>query len=608
MNNLEEITQRRMALVPLAIALVLILSQLGCKRTTPSSNSTATPDHGLDAIAGDILPWIQDQKPFLVSPDSRQLLIKTDLDAGDAELRLEDLETRQLVGHYTHDYPLLIAWRPKSNMLSFVADHQGDRRFQLKFWTPADGNVAIPDVPLMSSADRLMRWSPDGRYLAFRIPHRENVQEEDQFWLFDTATFSGRFLFKAHNIIDYRWSPDGSRIAVVSGRGDPDLTILNSGSQTRTDVPLSPDGSILWAPDGDRLFVAAKEAGKSSYGLQEIYPATGKPESLVTLPDKCTLAHPLMLRDGRMLFHMRQDRMSKLMMIEQTGLLRPVGFDEGENQLVTVDENQRTALVDHTGITQSRGLYRVTLDQDEKQLIFQPGRSAQSPGAPPTRVMLSLPDGTAMPIYVWRSGPGPSKGVVIKFPTPGYPDPKMTTYNGATQYLLQKGYDYIAFNLPPSDGDEATTDSTVVERDIVGALAVIDYAHGTLGTAPDNIVMIGESAGTTYVTRVAARMKDKRGGLVLRGVLKSLEAVEPIAEHSFRIVAFHGENELFTPAEAKLAIEDHFGARLFSGSTGLWQILKGEGHNIRRLRSRALITAAAARLLMTGAPDSGNLK
>lgn len=65
------------------------------------------------------------------------------------------------------------------------------------------------------------RWSPDGRYLSF-LSARGGEDEPDQLWLMDRSGGEGQQItaFKG-DVLDYAWSPDAKRIALVVMDEDP---------------------------------------------------------------------------------------------------------------------------------------------------------------------------------------------------------------------------------------------------------------------------------------------------------------------------------------------------------------------------------------------------
>ena len=65
------------------------------------------------------------------------------------------------------------------------------------------------------------RWSPDGRYLAF-LSARGGEDEPAQLWLMDRGGGEAQVVtaFKG-DVVDYDWSPDGKRIALIVTDEDP---------------------------------------------------------------------------------------------------------------------------------------------------------------------------------------------------------------------------------------------------------------------------------------------------------------------------------------------------------------------------------------------------
>ncbi|MEO7701086.1 MAG: hypothetical protein ABIZ04_17825 [Opitutus sp.] len=205
--------------------------------------------------------------------------------------------------------------------------------------------------------------------------------------------------------------------------------------------------------------------------------------------------------------------------------------------------------------------------------------------------MVTATSSLTIPIDVWRARTQPSQGVIIKFPTTRgwYP----TYYSGTDQYLISKGYDVIAFDFQPKLPGQPGWDLAITADDVTAALAVINYARITLGARPDKIVLSGESNGTLFVARTAARMECKLGGIVLQGVGGRMKDLNNVRNHKFSVALLQGEYDRLSPLEAKEAVEIIFGADIFKKPNGLWVGLKNEGHVPRLLLSRASIAAAA---------------
>jgi acetyl esterase/lipase len=253
-------------------------------------------------------------------------------------------------------------------------------------------------------------------------------------------------------------------------------------------------------------------------------------------------------------------------------------------------------LVAHKGLTQPNCLYRASLSQGRPRLIYQSWTGASFSGVAPERVTLPVPGGASLPIYVWRAAARPSRGVAIMFPFVRRKAVDVS-FDYSMQYVIRQGYDTIMFDFRPTTYNGEDWETRITGDDVAAALAIVDYARGTLGAPPDRIVLCGLSNATAYITLTAARMREKRGGLLLRSVVASLQSMPPIAGHHFRIAVFQGEYDPFPIPAAEASVERIYGPGSLSGPQGYCGMLKGEGHSPVFMHSKATIAAAMLRLL-----------
>ena len=89
----------------------------------------------------------------------------------------------------------------------------------------ADGSIKQDLSQLPATEAMYMRWSPDGRALDFV----DAVRGDDEIWRFNLADRTTRLLLRAsgQQISDFRWSQDGTRLALVSGVISSDVVLLH---------------------------------------------------------------------------------------------------------------------------------------------------------------------------------------------------------------------------------------------------------------------------------------------------------------------------------------------------------------------------------------------
>ncbi len=81
-------------------------------------------------------------------------------------------------------------------------------------------------------------WSPDGRWISFL---RADTKKKPQVWLLDRLGGEARALTDmAGGVSDYAWSPDSTRLILVSRDADPDVTASRSGDDGTSDKAARP--------------------------------------------------------------------------------------------------------------------------------------------------------------------------------------------------------------------------------------------------------------------------------------------------------------------------------------------------------------------------------
>lgn len=151
-------------------------------------------------------------------------------------------------------------WSPDGNRIAFVrnldgsavidvmnADGTGQRRL-----AAGSGHTAMP------------RWSPDGSKIAFmrRSSSYFFGCEWNVSWCYGEISVidadGSNEVLLARNAFLTGWSPDGNKVAFVSGEGTGGLYVIDSDGRNRTQLtPLERVSGADWSPDGRRIALRA---------------------------------------------------------------------------------------------------------------------------------------------------------------------------------------------------------------------------------------------------------------------------------------------------------------------------------------------------------------
>ena len=159
-------------------------------------------------------------------------------------------------------------WSPDGTQLAFLRDHGGDERWDIWLVDRAgEQERNLTNEPAVCHRD--ISWSPDGQ----RIAMVSNVSGKG----FGVSVIDVRSGVQAvltdgaHDDLQPRWSPDGTRIVFASRRETlrPNMEIhvvpANGGATTRLDTRQGKDGEsrdASFSPDGKRLAFTTNVRGR----------------------------------------------------------------------------------------------------------------------------------------------------------------------------------------------------------------------------------------------------------------------------------------------------------------------------------------------------------
>src|SRR5688572_18493395 len=253
-----------------------------------------------------------------------------DTDKNDTDIWMESWDgTQEIQVTSSPDGESRPRWSPDNKYLSFVSSRHGAKDGQLWLMNRTGGEaIKVSDVKGGVSD---YQWAPDGKRLVFVVSERDPRDPKDdddkaapgnndkkktpppividryQFkqdgdgylrnarthlYVFDLATKKAEAITTGIQYAESEpaWSPDGTRIAFISKRGDGDIDrhdntdvwVIDAkpGAQPKqvTTTPTGDEGPLAWSPDGRQIaFLAGDELKYSAYTQNRlaVVPASG---------------------------------------------------------------------------------------------------------------------------------------------------------------------------------------------------------------------------------------------------------------------------------------------------------------------------------------------
>ena len=116
--------------------------------------------------------------------------------------------------------------------------------------------------------------SPDGQKVAYLLETEDKMADVfySNLWIVDVDGKNARPISAgSHRDASPRWSPDGGRLAYVSGKGGrPQIYVrwMDTGAEAKiTDLETAPS-ALSWSPDGQSIAFLARVPGKSSWSVK----------------------------------------------------------------------------------------------------------------------------------------------------------------------------------------------------------------------------------------------------------------------------------------------------------------------------------------------------
>lgn len=566
--------------VIVAGAWACLVSTWGCGR------KTALPVPSAPCESPAILAQFRLHYPVLigVSADGERVLVRDKSGTRGDGLIVRDVETGKILHAMQSDEPVVrVTWRPDGRAISYFRQEAGTNRRRLFMWeleSDRHREIAIPE----SFAQKFVKWSPDGKYLAF-------TRDSDGLAIVEPD--GGRVSYYSEPLAAFDWSADSGRIAVMPEEQStsPSIVLLDaaSGRAVKTIVLRETQKAldVAWQVP-DKLLVHARgaetvnAAGKNQALVLSIDLRTQRQEALAVNPAR--LREPHWLPDGTGILWSERDvgkvRRKLIAAVETKGPVepRPVPLDgvvswrsfspDGRNMIVL----QESSLVNR--------LMRVALDGSEPPVEIAANRPAPIVGVEHRRVEVPTSDGRKAAFVVARvTDPlRRANAVFIRM------DGETVGWGGErwaeAQLYLEHGVDFIS--VERRDADPEANDLTVA----------LDYAHHALAVPCERIAVLGASTAATPVVTVALRHPEKLGIAAVIGLYKTQMLPRTHGTASLRVLGFHGGEDRSVPPEmGRELLEEAFGEEALRPPRGLWHVFPEEPHTLARDESFAAIYA-----------------
>jgi hypothetical protein len=229
---------------------------------SPDSLYLANADgSGTRKLVGDL--WISTDQKVSWAPDSRRLVLSTETgpNLNDEQLVVVDTGTGAATWLDLRASPLIRArvpaWSPNGEWIAFegiAANAAGSPGYWVVRPDGSDARqLATSRVP-GNFVDP--RWAPDPTHLRLAYTAATGTSAFGVYVLDLTSGHETRISAAGEDAILPTWSPDGARLAWLTGRNQDAIRIAPVGDLTRT-ITLPERDAItapIWSPDGSRLY------------------------------------------------------------------------------------------------------------------------------------------------------------------------------------------------------------------------------------------------------------------------------------------------------------------------------------------------------------------
>jgi O-antigen ligase len=537
-----------------------------------------------------VMKWLTGSPPKLVSvsPNGKLLVMKTEDNKG-ARLTVTELGTSTIVDEIVTPPQFLITWNPDSRSIAFVTKPVPSiYEYPLSKWKIGTGKSESVTAPVSENAMHLMRFTPDGKQLAYYRHESPNPDNGNNVEVYDFATGRSRNLIKVHEPSDFVWDPRSQTVAITAPRWPGYISLLNvrTGKETRLRLPTEAHEvrHFCFSTDSLTLMAALRGPADDFFGLARIAIATGKIEMLAQ--PKAEVLHPFCLDDGRVVVQLDEDASLRLAVYTpKTGLVN-LGPIHGNTSLQTITPTDAIALHD-------------TVDGDQTVLRI---KWAESATATPSNAAVSFhrvttDGGHETPVFIRSpANKNTANCAIVQAAGAGYTLRPWELAHLAQSIAAENCY-AVAVNVRGIPGfgrkNEQITDTELPARDLA---AVGRFMQKKYGLPRQAVIAHGLSDGASAALRAIAIDPQSFGGAMLVALLQSLPAPLDARAANVGILLLHPalDNKV-TEAQSKMLLSRSFVGGIDSDWIR-WDTLSGEGHIPTKPESFARIVSESIAL------------
>ncbi len=397
-------------------------------------------------------------------------------------------------------------WSPDGRWLAFT---QGGHVHV----APADGRGQSRAVTDFTAGASSPTWLPDSNGLIVAAERGEGtlllLTDRDGRWPRPLAEDAG-------DNLDAAPSPNGGRVAYIHrplddlNRWDLRLVDIASGQTTTLfGLPREKAWSPRWLPDGQQIAFLSQHSGYTEVWL--VRPDGDGPRQLTRLSRDVT--EFAFSPDGRALAATvsREGAIDLLLADAGSGEARALRTGKGCYTAPQWSPDGRFLTVEYEDATTPADIYRLEVDSGRMTPLTYslPPALAANERITPEHVRYHSFDGLEIPALLWR--PARPNGAAIVRPHGGPADATRFQWDVLAQYLVAKGYTYLAPNFRGSTGygrafEHANYNDWGV-GDTQDVLHGARYLH-SLGVDRERVGILGSSYGGYMVACCLARDPD----------------------------------------------------------------------------------------------------